>query len=100
MYEYLADAVTGDMVVSDASHWVFANTGLVNGSTIPGVLGYEADKMQGNSPAGTRKLTNSPWGGSHVSNMTAYDAASGASVVATGAMNFHWALDDWAVAVY
>ena len=40
---YLMDPVDGDIIVSDASHWAFAGTGLVNGSRLPGLLGYEVD---------------------------------------------------------
>ena len=42
---YLMDPVDGDIIVSDASHWAFANTGLINGSKLAGLLGYEVDGL-------------------------------------------------------
>src|SRR5262249_29617153 len=63
MYELGADNANNDMVVANASHWVFANTGLANGDTLPGLVGYECDRMQGSSPAGTVDLAHSPYTG-------------------------------------
>ena len=57
---YLMDPVDGDIVVSDASHWAFANTGLVNGSALAGLLGYEVDGLLRNAPDGLRVLAASP----------------------------------------
>jgi hypothetical protein len=57
---YLMDPVDGDIIVSDAGHWAFANTGLVNGSQLKGLLGYEVDGVSGNGPEGLRVLAVSP----------------------------------------
>jgi hypothetical protein len=54
---YLMDPVDGDIVVSDTSHWAFANTGLANGSKLEGLLGYEVDGVSENGPQGLRVLT-------------------------------------------
>jgi hypothetical protein len=98
---YLMDPVDGDIVVSDASHWAFANAGLVNGSKLPGLLGYEVDGLAANAPDGLRVLAASPAKNLHdpsqivVSNMAAYVASSGAEVFATGSIQWSWGLDDF-----
>ena len=98
---YLMDPVDGNIVVSDASHWAFANTGLVNGSELSGLLGYEVDGLLGNAPDGLRVLAASPAKNLKnpskivVSNMAAYVAPSGAEVFATGSMQWSWGLDDF-----
>ena len=88
-----ADPVDGDIVVTNPSNWVFANTGLVNGGTIPGVLGYEVDDMEGNQPANTIQLAHSPYvlnGATHYSDMTVYQAPSGATVFSAGTIQWDW----------
>jgi hypothetical protein len=98
---YLMDPVDGDIIVSDASHWAFANTGLVNGSRLVGLLGYEVDCLGANTPSGLRVLAASPainLGDSSrvvMSNMAAYAAPSGAEVFATGSIQWSWGLDDF-----
>ena len=98
---YLMDPVDGDIIVSDAGHWAFANTGLVSGSRLPGLLGYEVDGLSGNAPEGLRVLAASPAKNLHdpsrivVSNMAAYVAPSGAEVFATGSIQWSWGLDDF-----
>jgi hypothetical protein len=98
---YLMDPVNGNIIVSDASHWAFANTGLVNGSALTGLLGYEVDGLLGNAPDGLRVLAVSPAQNlknpskTVVSNMAAYVAPSGAEVFATGSMQWSWGLDDF-----
>lgn len=101
-YDFGADDVNSDMVITNASNWVFANTGLINGSTLPSLVGYECDRMQGSSPAGTVDLAHSPYTGNTVntsgtgfSDMTVYTASSGATVFATGSIKWSWGLDDW-----
>ena len=98
---YFMDPVDGDIIVSDAGHWAFANTGLVNGSQLKGLLGYEVDGVSGNGPEGLRVLAASPaknlndpsWVG--VANMATYVAPSGAQVFATGSIQWSWGLDDF-----
>src|SRR5258708_8792488 len=84
-------------VVSGASSWVFANTGFVNGSSVPGIVGYEYDKVWNNglTPANLTVLSNSPVHGccggfSSFSNSTLYTASGGARVFASGTMQ--WSL--------
>ena len=98
---YLMDPVDGNIVVSDASHWAFANTGLVNGSELAGLLGYEVDGLLRNAPDGLRVLATSPARNLKnpskivVSNMAAYVAPSGGEVFATGSIQWCWGLDDF-----
>jgi hypothetical protein len=95
------DPVDGNIVVSDASHWAFAKTGLVNGSQLKGLLGYEVDGLSGNGPERMSVLAASPAknlkdpGKMVVANMTAYVAKSGAEVFATGTIQWGWGLDDF-----
>jgi len=83
--QYHGDPFWGDMIVSDASSWVFSGTGVVNGTRLSGLLGYETDAIVNNgfSPATLQKIADSPddWGGSH---MATYTTATGSVVVATG----------------
>jgi hypothetical protein len=98
MYEN--DPVDADIVVTDASSWVFATTGLNNGDHLGGLLGYEVDRVFGNAPAGTQVLAHSPYlydGSPFYSDMTVYTAASGATVFADGTVQWAWGLDDYNV---
>jgi hypothetical protein len=98
---YLMDPVDSDIVISDAQHWAFAGTGLVNGSRLPGLLGYEVDGLGENAPKGLRVLAASPAKSLEhpcrvgVSNMAAYVAPSRAGVFATGSIQWSWGLDDF-----
>ena len=91
------DAVAGDIVVENTSHWVFANTGLHPGDHLPGLLGYEVDGMFSAFPPNTIRLAHSPFvvkGSTVYSDMTIYQAASGAYVFGTGSMEWAYGLDD------
>ena len=104
---FLLQYVAGDMVISNASHWVFEHTGLKNGSRLSGLLGFEVDGIAGNQPPGTVALCTSvatelpnsrnPTIESATSNMTLYTWPSGAQVFATGTMQWSWGLDDYNV---
>jgi hypothetical protein len=91
-----AEPVQGDVVVSQASHWVYANTGVVNGTRLRGLLGYETDAVfdNGYSPQGLEIVASSP-DPSGFSNMVTYTAPSGAVVFATGTIQWSWGLDDY-----
>ena len=39
-----------DYVVTNSSHWVYAGTGLKDGDTVRGIVGYEADSLMPNYP--------------------------------------------------
>lgn len=89
--------VSGDIVVENTSHWVFANSGLNPGDHLPALLGYEVDAMQSRYPPNTVRLAHSPFiarGLTLYSDMTIYQAASGAWVFGTGSMEWAYGLDD------
>ena len=89
---------TGDIVVYNASNWVFNTTGLQNGSHLPGLMGVEVDTLGSNTPPGTILLAQSPYqfnGSTLYSDMTVYTASSGATVFAAGTMIFSWGLDNY-----
>jgi hypothetical protein len=99
--QYILDPVDADMIVTDASHWVFRDTGLANGSRLRGLLGYEVDGRCGREPANTVTLTSTPvvrqpngHPGQH-SQMTLYTAGSGAGIFSTGTIQWSWGLDDY-----
>jgi hypothetical protein len=81
-------------VVTDASAWIYAGTGLHNGSTLPGVLNSDFDQVvPGEHPADLQILAHSPMPKAHVqsqgsstySDMTYYtDPTSQAGVFDTG----------------
>jgi hypothetical protein len=58
--QYIADPVIGDVKVSNAQHWVFEGTGLKNGDTLKGLLGYEVDSVCEDSPANVEILGATP----------------------------------------
>jgi Abnormal spindle-like microcephaly-assoc'd, ASPM-SPD-2-Hydin len=97
MYE---DQVNQDFafVVQDASNWIFAGTGFVNGTSIPGIIGYEYDKVYNNgaTPAGLQVVGHSPVTGGTVghsfADTTLYTAPSGARVFASGTIQWSWGL--------
>ncbi len=90
--------VSADILIGDPTSWVFANSGLVSGSLLGGLVGYEADRIYFNAPVGTALLTHSPYvfsdGTTQYSDMTVYRAASGATVFATGSMAWNRGLAD------
>jgi hypothetical protein len=95
---YAADPVDGDVVVSDARHWVFAGTNVKNGDALRGLLGYEVDAIYGDGPRGIERLAHSPFGDQgkrRYADMTIYRAPSGAWVFATGSMQWNWGLDSY-----
>jgi hypothetical protein len=95
MYE--SDPVQSDIVVADASSWVFEGTGVKNGDRLPGLLGYEVDRLSDHTPPGTTLLAHSPYpfrGNTRYSDMVLYTAPSGSIVFATGTMQWSWGLVD------
>jgi hypothetical protein len=90
-------------VVTNSSHWVYAGTGLHDNDTLPGLVGYEADRVVANFPLPRSKnftiLANSPFTStenkSDFSNAAIYQAPSGAWVFASGTVSWSWGLDDY-----
>lgn len=99
--QYIIDPVDGDLIVTDASHWVFRGTGLLNGSRLTGLLGYEVDGRFGGEPPHTVTLTSTPVVSQpngqpgQYAQMTYYTAGSGAGVFSTGTIQWSWGLDDY-----
>ena len=57
--QYFSDRVDADIVISNASHPVFKDTGLKNGDKLKGVLGYEVDRVNSFSPSNIAVLSSS-----------------------------------------
>jgi len=91
-------------VVANSSSWVYAGTGLADGTSIPRILGYQMDASMSNFPlptsvAGTYQiLSQSPFtdsGGATVTaNSSIYQAPSGAWVFGAGTTSWAWGLVD------
>lgn len=103
-------AIDGDFsntqpyIIANSSHWVWANSGFVDGSVVPGLLGYEVDRLFSNYPAPNSlsytTLAQSPYLATNVSppiqessQSSIYQAPSGAWVFAAGTMSWSWGLD-------
>jgi hypothetical protein len=93
-------------VVQNASNWVYAGTGFTNGSSVPGIVGYEYDKTWSNgyTPPGLTVLSNSPvccsdtqWDNSKntYAQSSIYTAPSGARVFAAGTIDWAYGLDNY-----
>ena len=100
MYEsYFDYSTTFPWIVQNANSWVYAGTGLNNGDSIPGVVGYEYDKVYNNglTPAGVTVLSNSPildiYGNHSFANSTVYTAASGGIVFDASTVFWSWKLE-------
>ena len=92
-----------DLVVQNSNHWVFANTKVTPGQRLPGVVGYEVDATNAFSPANLQVACVSPFTlvdsagnpSAQASEAASYTAASGATVFASGSMQWSWGLDDF-----
>ncbi|MGI8662839.1 MAG: N,N-dimethylformamidase beta subunit family domain-containing protein [Acidimicrobiales bacterium] len=88
---YECNPVDADMVIADASSWVFAGTGLKNGDHLAHVVGNEYDRVtpEAPTPDGIAVIAHSPVQCRKLksySDMSYYTAASGAGVLATGTL--------------
>ena len=74
---------------ADAAPWLFAGTGLGNGSQF-GLYGIEIDATTPNSPPGTQVLARIPdlLGPGRTAEMTYYETPAGAAVFSAGVLNF------------
>jgi hypothetical protein len=95
---------TASYVVTNSGSWVYDGTGFVDGTVVPGLVWYEADRQVAGAPLpvavpGTYTLlSNSPYTGSHGpehSNSSIYQALSGAWVFASGTHGWGWGLDNF-----
>jgi hypothetical protein len=97
-YNGVSQVIDSDVVITNPSHWMFNGTGLVDGSILPNVLGYETDSVTAETPPGTITLAHSPFpkGSPQVNaDMTIYTAPSAAYVWATGSLQWSAGLDDY-----
>jgi hypothetical protein len=96
-------ATNVDYVVANSLSWVYQGTDLVDGATIRGIVGYEADSSMPDVPLPTSRpgtyqvLSQSPYndvaGPSLVANSSIYQAPSGAWVFGAGTISWSWGLD-------
>lgn len=82
---YQCNPVNADMVVLDASSWLFDGTGLRVGDRVPHFVRFEYDRVDARSPTpmSIRVLAHSPvvcWGTPDFADMTYYTTRSGAGV--------------------
>jgi hypothetical protein len=91
------EPVSADILIGDTSNSLFNFTGLNPGDTLTGLLGPEVDSMQGDQPAGTQLLAHSPYvysdGTTQYSDITEYQAPSGAYMFSIGTEQWSWGLD-------
>jgi hypothetical protein len=97
------DAPKAPYVVKNSSSWVYEGTGLFDGASIPGIVGYEMDSSMSSAPlptyvAGTYLvLSQSPFvdssGAPMIANSSIYQAPSGAWVFGAGTTSWSWGLD-------
>jgi hypothetical protein len=90
-------------VVQNAAHWIYAGTGLQNGDSIAGVVGYEVDRtyvgvpVPDSAPNTYVTLSQSPFvsslDGLSTANSTMYQDSSGAWVFGAGTIGWSWGLD-------
>jgi hypothetical protein len=90
-------------VVANSSSWVYAGTGLADGTSIPRLLGYQMDSSMSGFPlptsvAGTYQvLSRSPFtdsGATVTANSSIYQAPGGAWVFGAGTTSWAWGLTD------
>lgn len=96
--QYYYYPVNADMIVRNTNHWVFTGSELTDGMALPGLVGYEADRVTPRTPANTTILAESPINtGSEagLAHMTIFQHPSGAWVFATGSQQWAWGLDDY-----
>ncbi len=101
MYEsQFAWGTTFPWVVTNASNWIYNGTGLNNGDSIPGVVGYEYDKIwnNGQTPGNLVMLSSSPvtdiYGNNSAANGSIYTTAANGLVFDAGTIYWNWKLDD------
>jgi hypothetical protein len=92
-------------VVTNSSNWVYRGSGFRDGDSVPGLVGYEADRAFSTYPPPPARpgtytlLSNSPftnfYGNADYANSSIYQASSGAWVFAAGTFAWGWALDNY-----
>lgn len=98
-----------DLRVTNPSHWIFSGTGISYGYRIPGIMGYEVDSTLSSNdyydkwrPANQyrlgqiRQVSDDKIKGSTAMYRKMFSDGSRAEVVAMGAIDFAWGLNDFA----
>jgi hypothetical protein len=85
-------------VVKNASAWPYEGTGVKDGDSIPGIVGYETDRTinNGRTPPGITVLAESPVlghdGGTDLHQAAVRELPNGAFVFAAGTIEWSWGL--------
>jgi hypothetical protein len=90
-------------VVQNSNHWVWSNTGFSDNSTVPGLVGYETDRIVNTTSLPQNLsfaiLAKSPFTNknnkSDYQNSVIYQAPSGAWVFDAGTHYWSWGLDNY-----
>jgi N,N-dimethylformamidase beta subunit-like protein len=91
-------------VVTNSSHWVYAGTGFNDGTSVPGIVGYEMDRLMspdfpGPNTTNQTLLSHSPFtdsgGVADYANSSIYQAPSGAWVFAAGTIGWSLGLENF-----
>lgn len=88
---------TVPLVVTNASHWLYSGTGLMDGDQIPGVIGGEVDQYFGQIP-NVEVIAHSPaviYGNQDYADVTWYQKPEGGKVFAVGTFYWNWFLDPY-----
>jgi fibronectin type 3 domain-containing protein len=98
-----AEAPPQSYVVQNSNNWIYAGAGFINGSSVPGILGYELDRQfqeydrPSAVPGSYTLVSNSPFtavDGSGFSNSSIYQAY-GPAAGSTGGWVFGAGTIDW-----
>ncbi len=90
--------VDGDVVITTPDHPIFEGVAVPPDRRLPGLLGYEIDRVFPGGPKELTVLARSPYppaGPKAHGDMTYYELANGTRVFATGTMQWSWGLDDY-----
>ena len=100
MYDsYFDFGVAFPWVAVNTWHWVYAGTGVQDGDLLPGVVGYEFDRLYDNgyTPPSLTLLSHSPvrdsYGRPAVQQSGIYDRPGGAIIFNVGTIYWPWFLD-------
>lgn len=91
--------VYNNLIISDASSWLCMDTGLRNGEFLPGLCGWEVDRITFDSPRNISIVGSTPLPGQmYPAAMTIYRApGANAFVFAAGSLIWTWGLMDYGV---
>jgi N,N-dimethylformamidase beta subunit-like, C-terminal/Malectin domain/Abnormal spindle-like microcephaly-assoc'd, ASPM-SPD-2-Hydin len=88
-------------IVTNSSHWVYRGSGFTDGTSVPGIVGYETDRWMSEHPLPANQsytlLSHSPLttnvGTTDYANSSIYQTPGGAWLFAAGTIGWSWALD-------